>query len=228
MENELKNVLENEFGIPKQTFTQEALDLFDIIRQKLYELRIESNEAREYFCQFIRKIQELGFIPPLIINLLRDVDNNYQTLIVSKNLSAEEEKIIAACIKPMIIGTNEIAPIAESRELTIATKEIIPSNNLSSYLKDISKEIYNAVIKITQEDEKLAKDFTDKAMSAMVKLFQTPPLKATHCPFRIAQLMRERPRLQINQTGILSYFQNQMANILPSGSVAKSIDSVVE
>jgi len=101
MEIEPKIALESEIDIPKQNFTQEAIELFDIIRQKLIELHIEPNEAKEYFHQFIEEIQEVGFIPPLIINLLRDIDNNYQTLIVSQNLSAEEEKIIAACIKKL-------------------------------------------------------------------------------------------------------------------------------
>ena len=209
MEIEPKNVLESEIDIPKQNFTQETIDLFDIIRQKLIELRIESNEAKEYFRYFIEKIQEIGFIPPLIINLLRDVDNNYQTLIVSQNLSLEEEKIIAACIKPEIIGSNEIIPQTESKEIILTHKDIVPINDFTAPFFGISAEIFKEVINCTQGDEKTAHEFTQKAMKALEKISRVPLLLATHSPPRISSPVFEQPMLQVNPTGILTYLQKQ-------------------
>jgi hypothetical protein len=213
MKIEPKNDLEYEIDIPRQNFTQEAIDLFDIIRQKLIELRIEQNEAKEYFRQIIEKIQEIGFIPPLIINLLRDVDNNYQTLIVSQNLSSEEEKIIAACIKPEIIGSNEIIPQTERKEVILTHKDIVPINDFTALFFGISAEIFKEVINCTQGDEKTAHEFTQKAMNALEKISRVPPLLAMRCPPRISQAVFEQPTLQVNSKGIFAYLQKQKSAI---------------
>ena len=203
------NALELEINIPKQFFTQEAIKLFDIIRQKLIELRIESNEAKEYFKQFIEKIKEIGFIPPLIINLLRDVDNNYQTLIVSQNLSPDEEKIIAACIKPRIIGSNEIIPQTKSKEVILPRKEIAPINNSTAPFLGISAEIYNEVYNCTQGNKKIAHEFTQKAMNAFKKITRVPPVLAVRSPPGISQQIFQQPFLQVNPTGISMFLQKE-------------------
>jgi len=215
----MNGIIRYELDIPNQDFTQEALDIFDIIKQKLGELHIAPNEAKEYFHQFIEKIQEIGFIPPLIINLLRDIDNNYQTLIVSQGLSAEEEKIIAACIKPLIIGTNEIIPQTENRGLTIAGREIIPCANFINPFSGILTEIYNEVLNCTHDNKQLAQEFTDKVMSALEKMSRVPPLPATHRKLKITPVMFEQPRLQVNPTGILAYLQKQTNDMIlgPTG-----------
>ena len=205
----VKGIIRSELNIPNNDFTQEALDLFDIIKQKLEELHIAPDEAKEYFRQFIEKIQEIGFIPPLIINLLRDLDNNYQTLIVSQGLSAEEEKIIAACIKPLIIGTNEVIPQTKNRKLTLTDKKMIPHANFINPFSSILPEIYNEVINCTHGNKRLAQEFTDKAISALEKIFLTPPLPAIHRKLKITPAMFEQPRFQVNPTGILAYLQKQ-------------------
>jgi hypothetical protein len=226
MEIELKNVLENDFYIPKQVFTQEALDLFDIIKQKIYELHIEPNEVREYFRQFITNIQELGFIPPLIINLLRDVDNNYQTLVVSKNLTVEEERIIAACIKPQIIATNEIIHQTENKEVIIMPKQIVPIDDFTTPFSGISAEIYKTVINCTQGNEEFAQKFTKKAMTAFEKISKVPPISAMHSLPKISQAMFEQPRLQVNPTGILAYVKKQ-ENVIQDSNIALPIRNEV-
>ena len=175
------SIIGSELSIPNQDFTQEALLLFDIIRQKLNELRIEANEAREYFRQLIEKVEEIGFIPPLIINLLRDVDNNYQTLIISRNLNAEEEEIIAACIKPMITGTNEVVPQTKSKAISRrAPEELASINDFTNPFFGISEEIYNEVLKCTKGNEKLAQEFSKKAMAALKKISMVPPVLAVN------------------------------------------------
>jgi len=212
MEIELKNILESVINIPKQNLTKEAIDLFCIIKQKLIELRIEPNEAKAYFRQFIEKIQEVGFIPPLIINLLRDVDDNYQTLIFSQNLSSEEEKIIAACIKPEIIGTNEIIPQTKSKEVILARKDIVPINDFTTPFSGISAEIYKEVINCTQGNEKIAHEFTQKAMNALKKISRVSPVLAMHGKPKISQAVFKQPKLQVNPKGILTYLQKQIGS----------------
>ena len=207
MKIESINTFDLSLYIPNQGFTQEALDLFDIIRQKLKELCIEPNEAKNYFLLFIEKIREIGLIPPLIINLLRDVDNNYKTLIVSRNLSAEEEKIIAACIKPTIIGTNEILPQTESKDIIISPKELVFINDFSNPYSAISMEIYKEVIKCTQGNEEVATEFTKKAMNAFEKISRTPPVSAVNSLPEISKTLFEQLRLQVNPPGILAYLQ---------------------
>jgi len=205
----VKGIFCFDLNIHSQDFTQEALDLFDIIEQKLDELHIEPCEAREYFSQFVRKIKEVGFIPPLIINLLRDVDNNYQTLIVSQNLSAEEEKIIAACIKPQIIATNEIKQQIENKELATTTRNMIPFVDFTNPFSGIATEIYDEVLNCTQSNSQLAKEFTEKAVSALEKVFRIQPLPATHRLPKITQKMFEQHILQVNTAGILAYMQKR-------------------
>ena len=226
MRVESVNALEFEISIPKQIFTQEAIGLFDVIEQKLIELRIEPNEAKEYFRQFIEKIQEIGFIPPLIINLLRDVDNNYQTLIVSQNLSSEEEKIIATCFKPKIIGTNEIIPQTECKDVVFTRKEIVPINDFKAPFSSISEEIFKAVLNCTQGNEKIAHEFTQKAMNALEKISRVPLLLATQCPPKIPYQIFEQHMLQINSTGILTYLQKHESAI-SSPCIAFTIKSEV-
>ena len=205
------NTLEFKISISKQNFTREAIDFFDAIKQKLIELRIEPNEAKEYLRQLIEKIQEIGFIPPLIINLLRDVDNNYQTLIVSLNLSSEEEKIISACIKPTIIGSNEIIPQTKSKEIILTCKEVVPINDFTAPFSAISAQIYNVVINYTKGNKIFANEFTEKVINTLEKISKTQPLLATHRLPSISQLMFEQSMFQINQTGILMYLQKQKA-----------------
>jgi hypothetical protein len=212
----MKGIIRPELEIPNQNFTREALDLFEIVKQKLEELQIAPNEAKEYFSQLIEKIQEVGFIPPLMINLLRDIDNNYQTLIISKNLSAEEEMIIAACIKPHIIGTNEIIPQTENKELTTVKKEIVPYADFTNPFSDISTEIYNEVLNFTQDNKKFAREFTNKALSALEKISRVPPVQAIHGKMRITPAMLEQPHLQVNPTGIRAYLQKQENKIMLS------------
>ena len=218
----MKNIIRSELDIPNQDFTQKAMELFDIIKQKLEELHIEQNEAKEYFHQFVEKIQEIGFIPPLIINLLRDINNNYQTLVVSQNLSAEEEIMIAACIKPLIVGTNEIIPQTENRDLTIAGREIISCADFINPFSGILTEIYNEVLNCTQGNKRLAHEFTDKAMSALEKISLAPPIPAVHRKLKMNPAMLEQPRLQVNSTGILAYLQRQENNIVLSASKSQS------
>ena len=215
----MNDIIRYELDIPNQNFTREALDLFDIIKQKLVELHIAPDEAKEYFNQFIEKIQEVGFIPPLIINLLRDINNNYQTLIISKNLSAEEEMIIAACVKPHVIGTNEIIPQTENKELTAVRKEIIPMDFMNPF-SGISTEIYNEVMNLTQGNKQFAREFTDKALSALEKISRVPPHPAIHGKMKITPAVLEQPHLQVNFTGIRAYLQRQ-ENIMLSADKAQ-------
>jgi hypothetical protein len=212
----MKGILRSELGISSQNFTQEALDLFDIVKQKLEELRIAPDEAKEYFHQFVEKLQRVGLVPPLIINLLRDIDNNYQTLIISKNLSAEEEMIIAACVKPQIIGTNEIIPQTENKELTTVQKEVNPYANSINPFSDILTEIFYEVLNLTHGNKKFAREFTDKTLSALEKISRVPHLPAINGKLKITPLMLEQPHLQVNPTGIRAYLQKQEDKIMLS------------
>jgi len=210
----MRNVIHYKLDIPNQDFTQEALDILNIIKQKLKELHIAPNEANEFFRQFIEKIQEIGFIPPLIINLLRDLDNNYQTLIISRSLSDEEEKIIAACIKPFIIGTNEIIPQTENKGLTIIDKEIIPYTDFFNPFSGILTEIYNEAINCTHGNKQLAQESTNKAMSALEKISRVPPIPAVHRKLKITPAMFDQPCFQVNPTGIMAYCQKQEKDLM--------------
>ena len=192
--------------IPGRDWTQEAFSFFQIIKEKLTELSIEPNEAGEFFRQFTGKIQETGFIPPLILNFLRDIHGNYQTLIISRNLSPEEERIIAACIKPNITGSNEVVQQRENIErLPLSRNAAVLGSNPFS---DILTEIYSIVFQYTHENQRLAQELTEKAQHALKKLI-SPPIQAVRRPPRMTPAMFEQFKLQANPKGILNYLQEQ-------------------
>jgi hypothetical protein len=192
--------------IPEGIFTAAAVSLFPLIKDKLRELRIEPNEAREYFRQFTENISQIGFIPPLILNFLRDVEGKYQTLIISQNLSAAEEELIAACFKPALTASNEIAPAAENT---------VPSRRETGSLNDL----YNAIMHYVPGSDRLAAEIARQAQSALEKLAGNPPLPAVRAPRRITQTPGGF-NLQINAPGILAYLHKRAARIMQSRSNA--------
>jgi len=212
-EKTVKGIFCPESNIHNQGFTQEALNLFGIIEQKLVELHIEPNEAKEYFRQFVEKIQEAGFIPPLIINLLRNTDNNYQTLIVSQNLSPEEEKIIASCVKPIVIATNEIIQQTENKKLSATARNVVPFTDFTNPFSNITADIYNESLKATCGNSQIAQEFAKKAVTALEKVFRIRPLPATNRPYKINKRMFEQPILQVNPAGILAHLEKERLTI---------------
>lgn len=206
-----------ELEIPSEDFTQEALSFFQLIKEKLVELRIEKNEARGYFRRTIENIKKIGFIPPLFLSAIRDIHGNYQTLIISQNLTAEEEQIISACFRPTIIGSNEIAQQTKNTALTAINREIVPFTNPFS---GIYAEIYGLAMNYTCGNKYRSQEFTNKAKQALEKIIQAPPLPVTK---RLQQITPDllnklfRPP-QVNPQGIQSYFKKQAQAILRSRS----------
>jgi len=77
----------------------------------------------------------------------------------------------------------------------------------------ISAEIFKEAINCTQGDEKIAHEFTQKAMNALEKISRISPLLAMRCPPRISQAVFKQPTLQVNSKGIFAYLQKQKSAI---------------
>jgi hypothetical protein len=191
------NLIYTGLNIPQNVFTPPAESFFQLVIDKLRELRIEPHEAREYFRQLTDSIRQVGFIPPLILNLLRDVNGNYQTLIISQNLSPEDEEIIAACFRPFVVGSNEVSLGGEP------PTELVPASHSSRlFPPNPLADIYNTVLHHTQGNAVLAQQITNQARTALIKLARTSPV------FAVNQRRSNLPPsaiLQANPQGILAY-----------------------
>jgi len=89
-------------------------------------------------------------------------------------------------------------------------------NDFTNPFSGISEEIYNEVLKCTKGNEKLAQEFSKKAMAALKKVSMVPPVLAVNSMPQISMAMLTQPQLQVNTAGILTYLQKQAIAIKSS------------
>ncbi|GBR77567.1 hypothetical protein RDn1_226 [Candidatus Termititenax dinenymphae] len=187
-------------------FTPAGKSFVALLTRKLRDLNIDlqSLEASAFLLKITKKIYDLGYIPPLILQSLHDRHGNRQTLVIS-NLSVDEEKIIAACILTSAPANNESVYRKQPRQYT----------NPFSYEHGLLSNIYNTVMDWTFDNTQIAINITKQVQNALEKAFDQTPLQAVSSIHRLLTVdqIRGFNEMYMNPKGIGNYLRNRVQEI---------------
>jgi len=185
----------------------------------LKHYNVNEDEKIEMIATMIETLETIGQVPIAFFGIIEEVDGSQMPMVISNQLSEEEENMLINLFKPSLSISNSLLPIItrQSTALTPLEKELmIPPKQKPEFGDKNLNNIFNVTYNLTG-DNNYAGKFTNKVKNTMMKLGGFAG-RAVNKQIQHQKILKALPKGQ-GGLGLNENFIGNIANMIPKEKI---------